>query len=246
MIDLLKGRYRAKIATSRAEITEAQKLRFECFASAEKFGLDRDQFDDVCHHVLVKNTDSDALVCCFRLLHYQSGADISSSYAAQFYDLSRLIHYADPMIEIGRFCIKKGVTDPNILRVAWGVITRFVDENRIGMLFGCSSFRGTDPNKYYSVFSFLRESYLAPASWAPEAKAARIYSFEKSRLAHPDTFRIAMKAMPPLLRTYLLMGGRVSDHAVIDEDLDTLHVFTGLKINAIPARRKELLRSIST
>ena len=61
------------------------------------------------------------------------------------------------------------------------------------------------------------------------------------RLFRPDAKR-AMLAMPPLLRTYLLMGGWVSDHAVVDRDLNTLHVFTGLEIRAIPPARARLLR----
>ena len=52
----------------------------------------------------------------------------------------------------------------------------------------------------------------------------------------------AMRAMPPLLKTYLLMGGWVSDHAVVDRNLNTLHVFTGLEIRAIPPARARLLR----
>jgi len=54
-----------------------------------------------------------------------------------------------------------------------------------------------------------------------------------------------MANMPPLLRTYLMMGGWVSDHAVIDADLGTLHVFTGLEIAAIPPARKRLLRAVA-
>jgi hypothetical protein len=41
------------------------------------------------------------------------------------------------------------------------------------------------------------------------------------------------------------MGGWVSDHAVIDKQMDTLHVFTGLEISAIPDARKKLLRAVS-
>jgi L-ornithine Nalpha-acyltransferase len=36
--------------------------------------------------------------------------------------------------------------------------------------------------------------------------------------------------LPPLLRTYLGMGGWVSDHAVVDRELDTLHVFTCVEV----------------
>jgi putative hemolysin len=53
-----------------------------------------------------------------------------------------------------------------------------------------------------------------------------------------------MLRMPPLLRTYLMMGGWVSDHAVVDRQMNTLHVFTGLEIGAIPAARKRLLRAL--
>jgi putative hemolysin len=51
--------------------------------------------------------------------------------------------------------------------------------------------------------------------------------------------------MPPLLRSYLAMGGRVSDHAVVDHRLDTLHVFTGLEVARISPGRKRLLRAMS-
>ena len=39
------------------------------------------------------------------------------------------------------------------------------------------------------------------------------------------------------------MGGWVSDHAVVDNDLGTLHVFTGVEISRIPAARARLLRA---
>ena len=54
-----------------------------------------------------------------------------------------------------------------------------------------------------------------------------------------------MRHMPPLLRTYLMMGGWVSDHAVIDRQMGTLHVFTGVEIRAIPAARQRLLRALA-
>ena len=47
--------------------------------------------------------------------------------------------------------------------------------------------------------------------------------------------------MPPLLRSYLMMGGWVSDHAVVDKDLNTLHVFTGLELSQVPKGRARLL-----
>jgi len=50
--------------------------------------------------------------------------------------------------------------------------------------------------------------------------------------------------MPPVLITYLLMGGWVNNHAVIDRDLNTIHVFTAVDIKAIPQARKRFLRPL--
>jgi putative hemolysin len=52
-----------------------------------------------------------------------------------------------------------------------------------------------------------------------------------------------LRQMPPLLRSYLAMGGWVSDHAVIDRDLGTMHVFTGLEADSVPACRLRALEA---
>ena len=122
-------------------------------------------------------------------------------------------------------------------------MTRFVDENGVEMLFGCSSFKGTDAELYADAFAMLKDRHLAPRRWLPRVKAPSVFRFaQKLRLRKPDA-KLAMLGMPPLLRTYLLMGGWVSDHAVVDAQMNTLHVFTGLEIAAIPPTRKRLLRA---
>ena len=73
---------------------------------------DADRHDDLCAHVLVEDRATGALVCCFRLMRFASGAAIAASYAAQFYDLSALQGFAAPMAEVGRFCTDPAGTDP--------------------------------------------------------------------------------------------------------------------------------------
>ena len=149
------------------------------------------------------------------------------------------------MVEMGRFCIEPGVTDPDILRVAWGAMTKFVDDEGVEMLFGCSSFIGTDPESYLDAFAMLKDRHIAPKRWLPRVKAPRVFRFaQKLRLRKPDPKRATLM-MPPLLRTYLMMGGWVSDHAVVDQDLGTLHVFTGLEIGKVPPGRARLLRAVA-
>lgn len=113
-------------------------------------------------------------------------------------------------------------------------MTSYVDREAVEMLFGCSSFHGTEAENYLDAFAMLKDAHLAPRRWLPRVKAPNVFRFaQKLRRKKPDAKR-AMLGMPPLLRTYLMMGGWVSDHAVVDRDMNTLHVFTGLEISAIP------------
>ncbi|SLN13019.1 hypothetical protein PEL8287_00474 [Roseovarius litorisediminis] len=244
MPSLNLSRYSVRVADTALALRAAQSLRYIAFARGnDPEGYDSDQFDGICRHYLVEETETGTLLCCFRLLPLSSGAEIARSYSAQFYDLSALTAYPGPMAEIGRFCIRPGFCDPDILRVAWAVMTRFVDENGIEMLFGCSSFPGTDATAYLDALALLKERHLGPCQWRPKIKAQQVFRFAQEPGQSPCDARQAMLRMPPLLRTYLMMGGWVSDHAVVDRQLDTLHVFTGVEINAIPQARKRLLRA---
>ena len=60
----------------------------------------------------------------------------------------------------------------------------------------------------------------------------------------PDR-RAALVGLPPLLRSYLGLGGWVGDHAVIDKVMNTVHVFTALSVDAVPAARARALRALA-
>ncbi len=237
-----KGRYRARLAQLPQDIAAAQGLRTLAFATNR---ADSDPYDDLCDHILIEDMRAGGrLVCCFRMLTMQDGSEIANSYSAQFYELSALENFGGRLVEIGRFCVHPNWTDPDILRVAWGAMTAFVDQNDVQMLFGCSSFAGTETDEYLDAFAMLKHRHLAPKRWLPRVKAPDVFRFAARLRRRPDVKK-AMLRMPPLLRTYLMMGGWVSDHAVVDRHMNTLHVFTGLEIGAIPATRKRLLRAVA-
>lgn len=244
MPTLSKGRYRARTAATGEDVRAAQRLRYRAFGQGDDpGGRDCDRFDALCTHVLVEEAAGGRPVGCFRILPLARGAEIGRSYSAQFYELSALRGFAGPMVEMGRFCIDPDSSDPDILRLAWGAMTRYVDANGVEMLFGCSSFSGTDADTYLDAFAMLGERHLAPRRWWPRVKAPSVVRFAQTLRRRKPDMRQAMRHMPPLLRTYLLMGGWVSDHAVVDRHMNTLHVFTGLEVAAIPPGRKRLLRT---
>ena len=246
---LRKGRLTARFAETEADVRKAQALRHLCFVEAQggvarSGGLDADGFDDVCEHVLVTDSRRGDVLCTFRLLPLTDGGEIERTYSAQFYELDALRSFSGPMVEMGRFCVHPDAKDADVLRVAWGAMTAYVDEHGVEMLFGCSSFSGTAGEAYLDAFDMLADQHLAPKRWLPRVKAPKVFRFAE-RLRKPFDRKAAMLRMPPLLKTYLVMGGWVSDHAVVDPELNTLHVFIGLEIAAIPPARARALRAVA-
>jgi len=245
----LAGKYKARMAASDEDVLACQQLRYLTFLELRGLGadaaadrLDSDEFDPICRHVMVEEARSGKLVCCFRMLPLDNGRDIARSYSARYYELSKLAGYPGRMVEMGRFCIHPAYSDPNILRAAWAAMTRFIDQTGVELIFGCSSFHGVDADAYMDAFALLKDRHLAPKRWLPRVKAPKVFRFaRKLRLRRPDP-KLALRMMPPLLRSYLVMGGWVSDHAVIDNQLNTLHVFTGLEVKRVPPERARLLR----
>ena len=245
-----KGRLVAAYATTPSQVESCQRLRYRCFiqgtgAKPADDELDRDSFDQRYRHVLVRDTASGAVLGTFRFLLIGSASDQVGSYAAQFHDLSVLAQFGWPQLELGRFCVDPdiGPLAVDVLRVAWAALTQIVDQTGTTVLFGCSSFSGTDPAAYAAALSYLAENHLGPHGDAGPTQKTDLV-FELPRHGGPDR-RAALGQLPPLLRTYLQMGGWVGGHGVIDRDLNTFHLLTAVEIGRIPADRARRLRDLS-
>ncbi|MBC6443676.1 MAG: GNAT family N-acetyltransferase [Rhodobacteraceae bacterium] len=240
VVPVKKGLWCARLAQTSADCRKALDLRAREFRDG---GADEDALDRLCRHALVEPIEGGPPVATFRFLHLADGNGIPLTYSAQYYDLSRMKSYTNPMLEIGRFCIRDVVLDPDILRLGWALLTRYVDAFGIGIMFGCSSFKGNKIAVYKDALALLKEHHLAPDIWRPEIKASEVVPFARLLRDYRPTLREANRQMPSLLRTYVTMGGWVSDHAVVDRDIGTFHVFTGVEIATIPEMRKRLLRA---
>lgn len=236
-MEFSKGRFRVRLSQRDSDVVAAQRLRHRAFRGSD--GVDEDGFDGTCQHLLIETVSSGDLVGTCRLHLVRSADLLAQTYTGQFYDLSVFNGVSGPFLELGRFCMSTGTQDGDALRLAWAALTRIVDGEGVALLFGCSSFPGTDPAPHSDALAALACHHLAPQSLRPGRKAAETVPLRPV----PYDARRSVAQMPPLLRSYLAMGGWVSDHAVVDRDLGTLHVCTGVEIAAIPPSRARLLRA---
>lgn len=239
MEPIRKGKLIARLARGQGDMDRVMDFRRAAFPRAA--AVEEDDQDGLSAHVMVEGEAG--LVGYFRVMLFGWGAGLEQGYAARFYDVGPLAGYARPIAEMGRFCVAPGGVHPDVLRLAWGAMTRIVDEGQAGLLVGCSSFRGAGWERHRAGLSLLADEFVGPREHLPGQKAAEVVDL---RLAGPVTDRrAALAGLPPLLRTYLGMGGWVSDHAVVDRDLDTLHVFTCVEVDRVPAARAARLRAVA-
>ena len=249
---LEKGRYRLRLAAGSDDLRAAQELRHRAFFPARKGpALDRDAFDSRWRHMLIEARADGRLLGCLRFtIHPDGQAAAGAGYAALHYDLRPLADHRGAMLEMGRFCTAPGSNDPDVPRMALAGLARIVRDEGVALMFGCASFAGGEGGAQPAqreAFALLGARHIAPRRWRPRVKAPEVLRFARfSRQPGQggpglDPGR-ALRALPPLLRSYISLGGRVSDHAVVDREMNTLHVFTGLEISALPpARRRRLL-----
>ena len=230
-----------ELAVKPVDIKEAQAFRYKAFGVVNESGLDKDEYDQKFNHIIIRDRRHRKVVGYFRYTFYTSGSRVQSGYSAAHYDLKSLARFDKPVLEVGRVCTDPFSNDPDILRLVWAYLAQFVEKRNIGFVFGCTSFEGTDHGKYIDCFAVLRARYLGPKNLLPSVKSPSVLKFAK-KFRSEVNLKTAMMKMPPLLRAYLLMGGWVSDHAVIDNKLNTLHVFTGLEVSKIPPAKKRFIQ----
>lgn len=217
-MEIEAGRWRARL-TGAEGAAGALALRSLVFRGGPS---DRDAFDAAARHLMIEDASGTVHACA--RLSVQDSAGIRAGYAAQFYDLTAFSSRFARALEVGRLCHRPGATDPDVPRLLLAVIARVVEAAGAEVLYGCSSFPAEA-----AALGRLADR-IAPDGWRPGRKAA-------------ETVPLTGEGgtLPPLLRSYLSLGARVSDHGVVDRDLGTVHVFTGLPIAEIPPVRARLL-----
>lgn len=200
-------------------------------------GREADAFDALSKHIMIEH-DGD-LVCTMRVRVFGRGASLIDSYTGGFYDLSKL---AGPAIEVGRFCLRERRGQAEVLRLALAELARLVDDTGAAFLFGCTSFEGNDPAKYEDAFAYLASHHQGRHEEIPNARVPRHFAL----VGAPYHLTDSLRQMPKLLRSYLSMNGWVGNAVVIDDVMNTMHVFTRLDVGAVPESRANALRNTKT
>lgn len=228
--------FEVRLAETPTEVEAAQRLRYEVFYNEHgatptpeivDTGIDVDPYDYCCDHLLVIDRDRSGVDPCvvgtYRMMRKHAALSNGGFYSAQEYDLDNLIRLPHEIVEVGRSCVHADYRRGAVMQLLWAGIAKYLAGNDIRVLFGCASFAGTDPETYGKALAYLHEHHLAPSDYRPRALEHR--HVEMADLAEsPVAQREALEQLPPLLKGYIRLGGKVGDGAVIDHEFNTVDV----------------------
>lgn len=243
-------RLTVRLAADAADLLAVQRLRWRVFH--EEFGataaldlaasLDTDVYDPLCDHLMVIDEVLDGMervVGTYRLLRESVASRSFGFYSAGEYDLAPLLRDgrrpAGELLELGRSCVLPPYRTSATISLLWRGIADYIAQHGIGLMFGCASFHGTDPDAHGAALSWLHHNHLADAMQRPRVLAANGVTLERMAAGSYDA-RAALLSLPPLIKGYLRLGAKVGEGAFIDRAFNTVDVCIVMPVELISGR----------
>jgi len=230
-----------RLASSRFERMEAQRLRFEVFNLELQIGLtsslasslDQDAHDGHCDHLVVVDTDRDCLVGTYRLLSFDRVPSFGF-YSESEFDLTNVKRSGLRLLELGRSCVALEYRDGRVISLLFRGIAEYLRRTNADALMGCASIHGADLPALARIQEMLSQRFLSDPS-------LRVYprrGFDIPPLPRSAPFdeTSAFRSLPPLFRGYLRLGAKVCGPPAYDRQFGTTDYFVLAKARDIVGR----------
>ena len=172
-------------------------------------GLDADEFDEHCDHLIVRHNQSGAMVGTYRMMTPRCAQLDGGRFGDRTFDLSPLRHLDADLVETGRACVHPDHRRGAVITLIWAGIGRYLSETGHSHLGGCAWVPMTDAGQAAAgIWAAVRRKYLAPQRYRVTPRQ-RLFDDDSAAEAEPT-------ALPPLLHGSLRLGGWVCAEPAYD------------------------------
>jgi putative hemolysin len=230
-----KAAFQITWASNINEVKEAQRLRYKVFAeemgatlSQNTEGLDVDEFDNYCDHLLIRDQDTLKVVGTYRVLPPHKAQEIGRLYSDSEFDLSRLDHLRPKLVELGRSCVHQDYRSGAVIMALWSGLAQYMQKHGYEIMLGCASIPMADGGHFAaSLYNSLGNDQMAPTEF---------HAFP--RLPLPlDKLNGGLEVdAPPLIKGYLKLGAKICSAPAWDPDFNTADLLTMLRLSEINPR----------
>lgn len=257
------GHYRLRLAETVEDREAACRLRFKVFnielgeglENSYETGLDTDQFDLFCEHLLVEDKTSGSIVGTYRMQSGTTAGQNLGYYSEQEFSFAPYEALRAGILELGRASIDREHRTPEVLTLLWRGISQYATNMGLRYLVGCSSLNSKDPAEGWQMYSQLAayrcpqefetvptERYACPSE--QEGQQAQKQAQLESKSLPVET-HTSVK-VPKLLKTYLAIGARIAAPPAWDREFGTIDFLTLLDLRLMsPAARNRFLAPLT-
>jgi putative hemolysin len=228
--------FEVSLAQSVRDLTECQRLRYLVFNcemgegldASERIGLDRDPFDWVCDHLMVRDITSGRLVGTYRMQTGYRAKGNLGYYSEQLFDFRPYEPIRGETLELGRACVHRDYRNTLALAMLWKGIASYATLCNARYLIGCSSITSQDENEGMALYRALQERYLVERLLRTEPKVNFRCNESGSHVDPPRP--------PRLFRAYLENSARLCGPPAIDREFKTIDFLTLMDLQHLPDR----------
>jgi len=234
------GEYQVRLARGGKEVAAACRLRFRVFnletqrglESSFLTGMDSDEFDAVCDHLIVVHKTTREIVGTYRMQTGISAGRHIGYYSAKEFDFAPYEGLRAEMVELGRACIRRDHRSFRVLILLWRGITEYARQRGGRYLIGCSSISTQDPLLGTAVYDRLN-SFLIDPPLRTAARPEYAFTLEPGYAQEPE--------IPKLLSAYLSMGAVICGPPAIDREFKTIDFLTFFDLNTMSESHRRFL-----
>lgn len=241
-----KDQYLIKFALSDEELEAVFRLRYRVFNLEQGKGLkdlhdgiDKDEFDDSCLHLIVVRKDDGKIVGTYRI-HFGAIAAHSKLgfYSEQEFHIEGLEPITPLAIEVGRTCVAPEFRNGTVVALLWSGISELIHRSRQRYLLGCVSLETTNPAHGWMIYEhLLKLGNLSDTihSTPRPGYLMRRPSAEEMTEAAENTLSVR-SLIPPLFKGYLRLGAKICGEPLFDPLFGTIDFFIVLDVAKLPER----------
>lgn len=223
------------LASTAEEIKEVQRLRYKVFVEAAGLsalenadGLDRDEYDDYCDHLIVRDSKTLKVVGTYRMLSPHAARKIGRFYSEQEFDLGRLDNLRGSIAEAGRACIHPAYRSGSVIMMLWAGLAAFMKRENCEYLIGCASIGLADGgHNAVALYHALSETHLSPSEYRVMPHLP--FPLEEREPGHTPS-------IPPLIKGYLRSGAWICGEPAWDPDFHCADLFLLLPLAKLDSR----------
>lgn len=240
----MSPQFEVRFARDGADLQSAQRLRHQVFVRELGAHIDNvdlkeaDEFDQHADHLLLLDKareEHDQTIGVYRIMTSAHAKATGRFSSAGEYDLELLLNSNRKLMELGRSCLHVDYRGGPAMLYLWQALAAHIASTKTEILFGVASFHGVDSNAHATALSYLHETHLAPEPLRVTAHIPAQFS-QQEKIDR----KVALRAIPPLIKAYLRLGGCIGNGAFVDHVFNTVDVCMILDMNAANPKQKAL------